>query len=557
MGQDKQEKATGGSGEAAAGAARVPRPLFARLGSLAGPWLLFWALAAGLQLASGTFGSDFGGHSDEAAHYVTGLMMHDYLVGLDWGQPLRFAENYYRHYPKVALGHWPPFFYLVQAAWTIPFGTSRVSVLLLMAAVTALLALTVYRSVRAEFGPFLGWAMGVLCLTLPWIQLYTSILMADILTTLLCFWATLCFGRFLETGGWRTAAAFGVLPSLAILTKGSGLLLGVMVPLAVVLAGRYRLLLRPAFWLPAAVVLALCVPWMYLTRHLAGNYGWDYTWPTLDFTVPALGFFGWELLQTTGFGLLALVGLGLFVKLVRPGAAGVTGKWAACGALLPAVGIFHCVLPVGLEQRFLIPALPPALLFLAAGLAWLAARVPGRWPAGRKEVLVTAALVLVFAVETFTVRTVSFLGFGEAARALARTPDGPERLLISSDPSGEGAFVAAVAGGERRPGHVVLRASKVLATDDWLGRDYAIRPDCRTPEAMQRHLERLGVGVVVLDTSAPLTPWMGHHLLLGATIAAYPGRWQELSVHDVRRGSGEHPEALHVYRLLGRASEPQ
>jgi hypothetical protein len=516
---------------------------------------LFWALAAGLQLASGTFSSEFGGHSDEAGHYITGLMVRDYLIGLDWGQPLRFAEGYYSHYPKVALGHWPPFFYVVQAAWTIPFGPSRVSVLLLMAALTALLALTVYRSVRGEFGPFLGWVVGVLFIGLPWVQLYTGILMADILTGLLCFWATLCFGRFLETGSWRTAAGFGVLASLTILTKGSGLLLALMVPLAVVLSGRYRLLARPGFWLPAGIVLVLCGPWMYLTRHLAHN-GFDYPLPTPAFTIPALGFFSRMLLETTGVGLLGLIVLGLFVKLVRPRGGQVAGKWAACAALLPAVGIFHLVVPVGMEQRYLIPALPAAMLFLAAGMAWVAARLPGRWPADRKVVLVAAVVVLVFAVETFTVRKLSFRGFGEAARELVQAPDGPKKLLVSSDSAGEGAFIAAVAAGEQRPGHVVVRASKVLADDDWLGRGYTIRADCRTPEAMMRYLEQLDVGVVVLDTSAPLTAWMGHHVLLGKTVAAYPGRWQQVSVHDVRRGSGEHPEALHVYRLLSQASEP-
>ena len=53
---------------------------------------------------------------------------------------MEFAENYYVHYPEVALGHWPPTFYVVQALWTLPFFASRGSVILLMSVLTAILA---------------------------------------------------------------------------------------------------------------------------------------------------------------------------------------------------------------------------------------------------------------------------------------------------------------------------------------------------------------------------------------------------------------------------------
>jgi hypothetical protein len=520
--------------------------------ALAGPFALFWVMAVGLQLTGRAFGNDFGSHSDEPGHYVTGLLVRDYLAGLDWGHPRAFAENYYRHYPKIALGHWPPFFYMVQAAWTIPFGPSRVSVLLLMAALTALLALAVYRSVRGEFGPVLAWTAGLLFVALPLVQIYTDMLMADILTGLLCFWAALSFGRFLDTAGWRSAAAFGVLASLAILTKGSGLLLGLMVPLAVVLGRRWRLMLRPAFWLPAGIVLLLCGPWTYLTRGMAHS-GFVYPSPTLAFTVPALGFFSWSFVKITGVGLFALVALGVFVKVVRPWRAGVEGKWAACGALLLAVWLFHCVVPVGWEERYLIPAVPAALLFLAAGTAWLAARLPRRWPADRRTALVAAAVVLVFIVETFTVPRRPFSGFGEVGRELLGSPVRSGALLVSSDPRGEGAFIAAVAAGEPRPGHVVLRASKALGDSDWQGGGYT--SFCRTPAEMMRRLEQLGVAVVVLDTSAPPTADLEHHRLLGETVAAYPRCWQPLSSHDVVRWSEVYPGALHAYRLLGQPAE--
>ena len=46
------------------------------------PVCLFFLTAACLERASGAFQSDFGAYPDEPAHYVTGLMMRDYIAGL-------------------------------------------------------------------------------------------------------------------------------------------------------------------------------------------------------------------------------------------------------------------------------------------------------------------------------------------------------------------------------------------------------------------------------------------------------------------------------------------
>ena len=52
---------------------------------------------------------------------MTGLMVRDYIAAGFPDSPFRFAENYYLHYPKVAIGHWPPVFYSIQAAWMLIF----------------------------------------------------------------------------------------------------------------------------------------------------------------------------------------------------------------------------------------------------------------------------------------------------------------------------------------------------------------------------------------------------------------------------------------------------
>ncbi len=510
---------------------------------------LAWVVAVCLQVASGAFGNEFGGHSDEPGHYVTGLMVRDYLAGMHWAHPVQFADNYYGHYPKVALGHWPPFFYVVQAAWTLSFGPSRTSVLLLMSVLTALWAGMLYQAVRADFGDGMGLAMALLLPALPLVQQGTDLLMADTLTGLLCLGAVLLFGKFLDTGRWRSALAFGVVASLAILTKGSGLLLGLVPPLAVVLGRRFGVLKRPAFWCVPVVVAVLCGPWYVATVGLAHN-GFARPTPGLHFTVPAVSFYGLGLVQMTGVGVFAVAVLGLFVKVVRPWWLGsVEGKWATAAALLAALLAFHVTVPVGFESRYLLPAAPLLLMFVAAGMTWLAGRLPARWPAAGRLGGVGLVVALLFAVETFTVPTRPWHGFGPVARELIARPDlRGATLLVSSDPRGEGAFIAEVAGEEERPGHTVLRGSKLLGDGDWLGIGY--EPLYRTPEALARSLTQAGVSLVVVDTSAPPTADLEHHRMLIDVLEADPRHWRLMSAHALVRDGTDCPGVLRVYRFV-------
>src|SRR5947209_9185195 len=75
---------------------------------------LFIALVLVLQWVGGAYRSEFAGYPDEGAHYITGVMMRDYVAVHKLVSFRQYAEDYYLHYPKVALGHWPPVFYTVE-----------------------------------------------------------------------------------------------------------------------------------------------------------------------------------------------------------------------------------------------------------------------------------------------------------------------------------------------------------------------------------------------------------------------------------------------------------
>src|SRR5262249_27717347 len=46
------------------------------------------------------FASELGAYSDEPAHYVTGIMVHDYLTHAFPHNPMAFARDFYDRFPK-------------------------------------------------------------------------------------------------------------------------------------------------------------------------------------------------------------------------------------------------------------------------------------------------------------------------------------------------------------------------------------------------------------------------------------------------------------------------
>src|SRR6185436_2606957 len=175
-----------------------------------------------------------------------GVMVREYAAELAPGPPLGFAQRYYDHYPKVAIGHWPPGFYLLQAAWTLPFSPSRTSVLLLMAALGAALATLLFRAVRDEVGGVPAATAAVLLPALPLVQRSSGMVMAEIPLALLCFVAMMALGRFLDHGRARDVVLCGVATAVAVLTKGNAFALGLAAPLALLLTRRWERLKSPA-----------------------------------------------------------------------------------------------------------------------------------------------------------------------------------------------------------------------------------------------------------------------------------------------------------------------
>lgn len=432
------------------------------------------ALALGLQWINRADDSQFGGAGDESAHFVTGLMLHDYLAAGVPERPLPYGEKYYLHYPQVAFGHWPPLYYCLEAAWMLLFGATRVSVLVLSALLTGVLAGTTAWVGWNRLGPWQGLMAGLCLVLLPPIQHHTSMVMLDVPVTLAVTWAVISLTRLLETNSLKWALAFALTSSLAILTKANALCLPLVVITALLLLRQPKRLWSRPFLLAGVLTGVLTAPfyvwsWRLLrTGTEKHSYGVHEVLGRILEQSP-------QLLLAFGIvtSVLALVGLG--TRVVRPFfRSQVEPFWAVLASVFAGGFLFHVLVPTSADPRKVFLTVPPALLLAAAAVSDLSALLPW-WP-GRPawRLAFTGGLALAaFGAVDFRLVEARHGAMNYTAQRIADTPAlNNTAILVGSSRYGENGAVAAIAERETRPGRYVIRAAKFMGTGSWHGLNY-------------------------------------------------------------------------------------
>jgi hypothetical protein len=497
--------------------------------------------AIGFQILGNAYGSEFGGYPDESAHFVTGLMIRDYIASGFHQGPMRYAENYYLHYPKVAFGMWGPLLHFTEAGWMLVFPPSRITILVLMALITALTAFFLYRALRDEVGTPLAFLAAILFIAVPNVQTYTAMVMSDGLVALMDFLAAMAFARYLDTKDWKYSAQFGVFATLSILTKGNGVALVFLPLFAMIFAGKLGLLKRGSLWVSAIPLILVALPWQVFSAKMLNGIaerqpGWVFL-PRLTVMVATV----------LGIALIPLIALGAYDKLIanRRAAGGI---WPAAAALICGFWLFHWLIPsVGPEPRYVIAVTPPMLMFLMAGVERLARWLPKPAAYSYRVLTVAAAMVILFAGTAFSIPRQQHRGFDEISQLVERPDYKNSVILVASEGDGEGMLIDEVAMREARPSHFVLRASKMLGQGDWMGNHYIL--NYHTPEEVMKFLDSIPVGVVVIDNQTGLaTPT--YYALLKQTIAAFPDLWEHAGTYPEAHGTGP---TIDVYRLKSAA----
>jgi Dolichyl-phosphate-mannose-protein mannosyltransferase len=484
-------------------------------------FLPFFCLTVFLQVRSGVYSSELAHYPDEPAHVVSALMVHDYIAHGIPQSPLRYAETYYLHYPKVAIGVWPPVFHTLGAIWMLIFSTSHRSMLMFMATQCSLAAVLVAFFTRRWTGWTMGFLAGCLFITFYLVQYGATMFMLDLMLTLIELTAVAFLIRFFKTERTWDALGFGVMTTIGMLTKGNAMAL-ILVPfLMIILLGRWSILKKPGLYLAAVIVVVVGAPWQFVTIRMLKD-----TVPLARFSLARLaetvsGYSG-TIVESTGYIVLCVAVAGAIIQLWR---AEGNRRIETIGLVSLAASVFflHVGAPYPWDGRYVTPMLPVIAIFFAAGIVGILNPLVSS-TARRAWVSPLAAILLmaIYAKTTFATPVRTALGYVPVAESLTGPNVKDSVILVSADGFGEGALVSEVALHEARPGSFVLRGSKVINEGRWSLRVHESL--LKTPEEMQKYLLSVPVDTVVIDRTSPL--WQQDTDMLLKTMADNPQSWR-------------------------------
>lgn len=467
------------------------------------------------QVAVGAPQASFSAYPDEPSHFLSGVMIRDYIVSGFQGSPRAFASNYYSRMPYFAVGYWPPVFYLTEALWMLVLGVGLSQALWLSAFLGAAAAITVLDQARRYVGWFPAACCAMLFLQWPSIRSSDSAIMTDTTVALLSLWASIALARFFERERTADALLFGVLAALTILTKYSGVFLVPVPVIAAVVAGRSDLLRRRSFWAMGIPIAALCLPWVLATSNLASR---GFLTGEKSGAIRRMADYVLFILRSDlPFGmLLCAAWLSAILLHRRIGVRGLVWLVQA-----PAVIWVAAVSPVLFEERYLAPAIAPLILLGCAVIHSCHLR-----RAANVALPALAALTLIayhpLRMTRDSVRSVAT--FVQSTRAAS--------VLVPGD--AEGIFIAEIAAGSQRGKAVLIRPSKILASVDWTASHYVARfPDCLGMEAF---FERNPVDLMVLRDPPRAGAWP-HEKMLSAMRSEFPERWHLVGRFPAATGS--------------------
>lgn len=517
------------------------RDYFQKLGLLIFVFLASLSLTAFLQERSGSHIAELSGYPDEPSHYVTGLMIRDYVHEPHFESPVHFAEEYYLHYPKVAIGHWPPLYYIAQWLWTLAFPATISSELYLQAVLVAITAVFLFAIARARFGVWVAFVVcGVFLILHPTQELGSEIMSEPLLalTTLGAVWS---IAQYFERAGSWPLLTFVLAVELAAHTKGSGIaLVGAPACIAICLS-RKDVLRSRSFWFAQLAMIAILIPWQVFTLKMVSN-GADGP-ISLRLALTQLREFGPISVKMFGWPLLTLVLCGLYLA-VFPGRRREP-LLASCAVTVALTFLFHCISPSGAEERRLFMAMPESLLLSALPVVYLAEAIRSRnWAS---PVLFGISAISLFSTGTAFHKTT--VGYRSVAKWLLGNSDpGEKAVLIASDIDGEGMLISEIAQIEPKPSMYIVRSSKLFEDCDWQRHDCVSKvTDSTKAEQM---IDSIPIRYIIVDRFSGIPSSLGTDLVR-QLIAEHPEAW---ILRDTLRatapGNAGHQGRISVYQRV-------
>jgi hypothetical protein len=437
---------------------------------------------------------------DEPSHFLNSLFISDYIREGIGANPMRFALDYYLHYPKLGIGHWPPAYYAVLGTLFAIVRPSPSGAVILNILFSTLPVIFIAALVRRFVGATAAVLASVWYVCLPPVIWSFQFFLLDQPLTSAILLAAMAWVWFAEKPALGRALVLAVSCCLAVLVKGNGWQIGLLPIFHIALTGRWRLLLEKYTYVAAVLALVLVMPWYLMTTLIAAD-GFDYELGLAYTSLAIRSNFFWII---TDFGILACILAAFGTARAWQTRQTNPDLWegaAICLSMILAAFSFQAVVPAALNDRYLAPLFPSLIVLATLGLAefhsWLAQRFRSKIAAPAMAlVLLGCVYPVLFFVAAFQPKENLRL---DAVADEVVAQGNPGIWLIDGTTSAEGAMIAETALRDRGRRIYVVRSSQLLATSDFLGRQYSLKYP--TPSSAGEQLRELGVEGVVLVQS--------------------------------------------------------
>ncbi len=222
----------------------------------------------GLTHSRGVFGDSF-------HHLANGIFVHDAasLPSEALRDPLRFGIQYYRHFPAVNLGYYPPAFAIFQASLMFVFGVSSVTGQLAVFVTALLMALLSFAWMRLRFSPWWAAATAAAIVATPQLVFWGRDIMLEVPALACMIGAMWGFERTLRSDRptWSAAMACAVFTTLALWTKQHTLLLLGVYAVSIIATRRFKLLISPPVLVAMLVITLAAAGVVAMTLRIGGT----------------------------------------------------------------------------------------------------------------------------------------------------------------------------------------------------------------------------------------------------------------------------------------------
>lgn len=468
--------------------------------------------------SAGSYAAGFSG-ADEPSHFLNGYFISSYLKTHFGANPLAFATDYYVHYPKISIGHWPPAYYGILGLLFLVIPASYPWLFGLNVLMASLPAIGVAAALTRLGSKGIALAGVLIYMLTPLVAEGQIMFMVDQPLAACLLAATATWIAYAARQTWTRAIGFAALAALAVLIKGNGWV-AVLIPVAhMALTNRWRLLLSVKLLLAAFLGALAVVPWYLVTAKISAdgfNYqaGLPYAWHALRSNLTFLA----DNLSLPGVAL-ALFAIISEWRLRKADPA----RWnivAGIVALILATLALQSIVPVDIVDRYMAPALPAVVVLALLGALRLltlnigAASAPARQPMRHIASAILLVCMLVPGILHLAQRLPKADVGAEAVATVIAPGSLPVITVVDGAAGYEGSVIAAAAVHDPLLHNYMVRSSKLLADSNFMGSSYSLK-FAGSPGVLAE-LARLGVQNIVLVRARDLPAYPHSVQLLAA-----------------------------------------